>query len=194
MILKTSTEELLARSLEELLCEYAFEDISVKLLTSNCDTSRQTFYKHFSDKYALVCWIFSKQLLFAADTVAPERPWRETMAAMLRAVMENAPFYGKLLSVDAVAAELTGTARGFFSEYAAAQLAGEPMTMEMDFAIDFFSAALVYKMASWVKRGFKEPPETLAAYLEDCLPASLRPLFIERGRRLDYSAYEHGER
>ena len=45
-----------------LLNEYAFKDITVKMIVSECKINRSTFYRHYEDKYALINKITDKIL------------------------------------------------------------------------------------------------------------------------------------
>lgn len=59
-----NTKRILADSLKTLLSEKALSDITVQDITSASGLSRSTFYKHFTDKYDLVGWMFPSDRLF----------------------------------------------------------------------------------------------------------------------------------
>jgi Transcriptional regulator len=61
----------LAASVKKLLNHVSLERLSVMEITEDADVSRQTFYRHFRDKYDLVNWCFdglAKQCFEAKDT------------------------------------------------------------------------------------------------------------------------------
>ncbi len=61
------TKKNLKQTLIEMLADMPFEQISVTELCSRADTSRITFYSHYSDKYALVDDIFMDMIDLGTD-------------------------------------------------------------------------------------------------------------------------------
>ncbi len=55
-----------------LLNEYAFKDITVKMIVSECKINRSTFYRHYEDKYALINKITDKILKKYKKSVQPK--------------------------------------------------------------------------------------------------------------------------
>ena len=55
-----------------LLNEYAFKDITVKMIVSECKINRSTFYRHYEDKYALITKITDKILKKYKKSVQPK--------------------------------------------------------------------------------------------------------------------------
>lgn len=63
----TKTKKNLKKTLIELLSEKQFEQITVKELCLASETSRITFYTHYSDKYDLANDIFEDMTVIATD-------------------------------------------------------------------------------------------------------------------------------
>ena len=53
----------LAEAVKVCMKTTSVEKITVKEIVDACGTTRQTFYRHFQDKYDLVNWYFDKILL-----------------------------------------------------------------------------------------------------------------------------------
>ena len=53
----------LAEAVKSCMKTTPVEKITVKEIVDACGTTRQTFYRHFQDKYDLVNWYFDKILL-----------------------------------------------------------------------------------------------------------------------------------
>lgn len=51
----------LAGALEEALKQMPFPKITVSQIVDRCDVNRKTFYYHFSDIHALLCWMFRER-------------------------------------------------------------------------------------------------------------------------------------
>ena len=64
---ESATKKVLAESLKELMLRRDFADITVTEMVSSralvcaaAEINRRTFYRHFTDKYQLVTWIYDK--------------------------------------------------------------------------------------------------------------------------------------
>ena len=57
----------LVTSIGECMKQYPLEDITVDQVARGAGLSRQTFYRHFRDKYDLINWYFDKLLLESFD-------------------------------------------------------------------------------------------------------------------------------
>ena len=57
---ESATKKVLAESLKELMLRRDFTDITVTDLCTAAEINRRTFYRHFTDKYQLVTWIYDK--------------------------------------------------------------------------------------------------------------------------------------
>ena len=66
---KRDTARLLADSFKELACRRPVEKITIKEITDRAGVIRPTFYNHFQDKYELLEWIISQ------DLIEPIRPF-----------------------------------------------------------------------------------------------------------------------
>ena len=51
MIIKKTTKEILAESLQELSLNKSVDKITIKEIAQNCGMTATTFYNHFADKY-----------------------------------------------------------------------------------------------------------------------------------------------
>lgn len=52
----------LAEAMKRCMARHGLEDITIKEITAEAGVSRQTFYRHFLDKYDLVNWYFDRLL------------------------------------------------------------------------------------------------------------------------------------
>lgn len=65
--MQNQTNWLIAHTLEALLTTTPFEKVRVTTLCRACQISPQTFYNHFTDKYALVAWMFRQDYIQATN-------------------------------------------------------------------------------------------------------------------------------
>ena len=60
---KEEMKMLLAEALKQCMRKVPLEKITVTQIVRTCGTTRQTFYRHFQDKYDLVHWVFDQILM-----------------------------------------------------------------------------------------------------------------------------------
>jgi AcrR family transcriptional regulator len=66
-----------ARALATLLKKETLEHITVKDIAESCNVTRQTFYYHFPDIYALIEWIFLQEASAALASNRDIDTWQE---------------------------------------------------------------------------------------------------------------------
>ena len=62
MIIRQTTKDLLAASLQELAQHKNIDKITIREIAQNCQLTSTTFYNHFQDKYALMAWIYHREI------------------------------------------------------------------------------------------------------------------------------------
>ncbi|MDD4321420.1 MAG: TetR/AcrR family transcriptional regulator C-terminal domain-containing protein [Acidaminococcaceae bacterium] len=95
-----TTNALLAKSLKELLKTTNFEKITIKEITNNAGLIRPTFYNHFSDKYALLEWIFYNDVIVPAMLLIEDDMLKEAIDLMLKQIERDMKFYSKAAKID----------------------------------------------------------------------------------------------
>ena len=97
---KRDTARLLADSFKELACRTPIEKITVKEITDRAGVIRPTFYNHFQDKYELLEWIISQ------DLIEPIRPFvrsgltTQAMTFLFLNVEKEKEFYLKVSRLE----------------------------------------------------------------------------------------------
>ena len=98
------TKKNLKNTLIEMLGDMPFEQISITDLCRRADTSRITFYSHYSDKYALVDAIFQDMIVLGTEIYEqmqqennsmhdPVTGYGNVLDAILKLYYENYPFF-----------------------------------------------------------------------------------------------------
>lgn len=93
MARNTITKEALASALKNLVNCKAFGKITIKDITASCQISRNTFYYHFTDKYDLLNWIFSTEVLNPVNALVKAGLWGESFAELCRRLQKDRNFY-----------------------------------------------------------------------------------------------------
>ena len=98
--LSVPTKISLADSLKELMLRTSFEKITIQDITKNAGVIRPTFYKHFADKYALLEWIFTNEIIEPTIPLIEADMLKEAIDLMLRQIERNFKFYAKVARIE----------------------------------------------------------------------------------------------
>ena len=79
---KNAIDILLAESLKELSKSRPLEKITIKDITDKASVIRPTFYNHFQDKFELVEWIISTELLAPMHPLIGANMFTEAMVLL----------------------------------------------------------------------------------------------------------------
>lgn len=169
----TTTEDLLARALLQLLEEKPYQEISIKELVLTAQVSRSTFYRHFHDLnevlelcYEYVMEDFGKELLRITGeftnydvAVAYFRFWykRKRFISCLR---ENGLLYRFLEQYDKLMLQISQE-----YEHPETELRPEKYPRALVYSFYYAINGLWGIADRWIIDGCKETPEELASYI-----------------------------
>lgn len=84
-----NAKEAFAQSLKKMLEKKTLEHITVKDIVEDCGVSRQAFYYHFNDIYALVEWIFLEEASAALANNRDIDTWQNGYCHVLMRLRDN---------------------------------------------------------------------------------------------------------
>ena len=90
------TKTMLGEGLKKVLKSKPFSKIVVDDIAEACGVSRGTFYYHFSDKYDLLRWVFSTEVLPILSKYNKPDNWIEGYVELCKFMMKNKQFYQPL--------------------------------------------------------------------------------------------------
>ncbi len=169
------TQQKIADSLKQLMDKTPFEKISISDITNNCSIHRQTFYYHFTDKYELLGWIFSMELIepfikdFTFDNLY------EHLEAMFTTMKNSERFYKNAfrLNADEVAFFINQMLSSEFSKIVRKVEEDNHNYLEGEFDERITTLFLGYGIAgvviNWAQQGMKESPQELTESLRNVM-------------------------
>lgn len=92
---KGAIDTLLAESFKELVLKQPIEKITIKEITDKAGVIRPTFYNHFQDKYELLEWIISNQLLVPMEPLLQNGMVNEALLLLFTNIEKEREFYMK---------------------------------------------------------------------------------------------------
>ena len=97
MTMKDRTKLMFAEALEKILETKPFDKVRVLDLCKLCETTPQTFYYHFHDKYELAAWVFLHDFASVVGGASPEYSPTVLTKTMSKLVSRR-EFYKKALN------------------------------------------------------------------------------------------------
>ena len=150
----------LADSIKECMKTIPVDKITVKNIVEGCGTTRQTFYRHFLDKYDLINWYFDKLVLASFAQMGQGTTVYEGLVKKFHFIRQERVFFAEAFRSDD---------RNSLKEHETGYLPDE----EIRFLLEMYCRGSVYMTVKWVLTGMKSTPEEIAKSLVDAMPEKL---------------------
>ncbi|MGI6025738.1 MAG: TetR/AcrR family transcriptional regulator [Candidatus Scatomorpha sp.] len=174
------TYKALLRTLQELLSEKSFDDITVAELCEKAEIRRATFYKHFGDKNELFAYMiqdlqrsFNEKNDISAEFEDPGRycadafrhflDFLEENERMVHTVMNSSARY---IVTDILSEQIETDLRSFFLK---AKKRGTPMSFSPEMLAVLYSGAAISCARWWIINGKQVPKEEMVKQISDLI-------------------------
>ena len=81
------TKNAIVNAFKKLAAKKDISEITVVEITNECGLKRQTFYNHFKDKYDLIKWIYTNEVIIKIDN--SNKNWKEKFKDMFYYFVNN---------------------------------------------------------------------------------------------------------
>lgn len=169
------TKWVLADSIRDLMRTMPLDKISVKAITENCQTSRQTFYRNFRDKYDLVNWYFDQIVQKTIRQMGISLTLREGLKKKFDYMLEDKAFFMSVFTSQDYNNLLDYDYRCILNFYQDVAASNGPVTEEIRFLLAFYCHGSMDMTAAWVHGGMTLAPDAMADRLTEAMPEKLRP-------------------
>ena len=143
---------LFAKAIKSLIKKQPLDKITVTDIVSTAGKTRQTFYRHFQDKYDLVNWYFEKLVL-------------KEHAFFKEAFKSND--YNNLIHYDFCCIY------DFYKEYIHKNT-GKTLSSDIDFLLKMYCRGSVDMTVEWVLNDMPISKEDIVIYLIEAIPDKLK--------------------
>lgn len=173
----------LADSIKECMKTTPVDKITVKNIAEGCGTTRQTFYRHFLDKYDLINWYFDKLVQVSFDRMGQGTTVYEGLVKKFHFIRQERVFFcGAFRSDDrnSLKEHDFDLILQFYLDKIMEKTRRLP-DEEMRFLLEMYCRGSVYMTVKWVLTGMKFTPEELAGFLVEAMPKKLEGEFARLG-------------
>ena len=182
MAMRFDSKRALERSFLELLGEKEAERITVGEITERCGGSRQTFYKHYRDKYELINTIYLNLVDEPLQIFLKDGDWHKCVLTTHRIIVENREFFVRVnhlidyisCAIDTMVKSITDVAHN--KGFAMPEEDMEPL-------VRFYCRGGLETSQYWIRKGLRQTPEYMADLYMRSLPLELIPLLASSSAR-----------
>lgn len=156
------TKRKLADALKRLMCERAFEKITIQDIVDLCNMNRRTFYYHFKDIYELLEWFYHEEALKQLEINSTYDTWTNEVLYLFNYIEANKKStlcafksLARQYLEDFVYKTIFPVVRNVVSDVAVDYRVKES---EKDFIAHFYTVSLLGIMNHWIKSDFTPDP------------------------------------
>lgn len=176
-----NTDELLADALKRCMRKAPLEKITVKDITDACGVSRQTFYRHFQDKQALVNWYFEVILEESFRHMGKGKTIYEALVNKFTYIQKEKLFFTAAFKNDEqnnLRDHDFELILAFYSNRIKENI-GKELPETLQFQLEMYCQGSIYMTTKWLFQGAKLSPQSLAKQLTDAMPEEVKHIFTE---------------
>lgn len=159
------------------------DSLTVSRIVREAGVARQTFYRHFADKYDLINWYFDKLLLESFEHMGSGRTVREGYERKFAFIRQERVFFRAAFRSNAQNSlrdhDLELILR-FFTDLIRSKT-GKAPDETMAFLLEAYCCGAIAMTVKWVLSGMADSPALLAFRMVQALPAPLADLFRQHG-------------
>ncbi|WP_155285903.1 TetR/AcrR family transcriptional regulator C-terminal domain-containing protein [Lacticaseibacillus zhaodongensis] len=186
----TTTKVQLADTLKMMMRTTPLDKITIDELTTKAGVTRNTFYYHFEDIYALLKWIYDQEIVSQMRAHAQIDEWHQAYQLLLDYIYDNREFC--IASVHSVGRDLLErlliTVSSEMVQRVVTDADQELPRVLADDIVNFYAIALVGQIIKWLIDGVVEPKSALMRRADIVLSGGIKNA-ISNGRK-SYGYFE----
>lgn len=173
----------MANSIKECMKHTPVDKITVKNIVEGCGITRQTFYRHFLDKYDLINWYFDKLVLESFAHMGQGATVYEGLVKKFVFIQQERVFFSGAFRSDAQNSLKEHDFDLILQFYLdkIMEKTGKAPEAKLGFQLELYCRGSVYMTVKWVLGGMKTTPEEMAKSLVEAMPEHLEKEFCRLG-------------
>jgi len=176
-----STKYKLADAAKRLMETTSLSRMTVTDIVDEAGLTRQTFYRNFKDKYALVNWYFDKLAGQSFKEMGVHRTLRDSLILKFNFIQNEKVFFKqafKSTDYNSVVQYDYNYILNFYTDMIAHKT-GKVLSPEITFILKLYCHGSIAMTVEWSNQGMKESSESMADNLIHALPRDLEKLLCD---------------
>ena len=166
----------LAEAVKTLMETESLDKITVRDIVTAAQITRQSFYRHFQDKYDLVNWYFERLAEKSFKLMGVQYTLREGLLKKFEFIRQEKTFFSQAFRSQDYNSLMRYDYQcilDFYTEWIERKTR-RPLTPQIQFLLEMYCEGSMQMTVKWVTQGAKESPETIVDLLIDAQPEKLR--------------------
>lgn len=168
----------LAQSCKECMKYHPIDKITVTMIVSKANCTRQTFYRNFIDKYDLVNWYFEHLVMKSFKEMGLVSTLYDSLVKKLNFIKSEKFFFMQAFGSSDNNSLVEYDYKSILEFYTSIIETNTQceLTFENKFLLEMYCHGSISMTIDWVNSGMKETSEEVAKLLIDAMPSKLIPL------------------
>lgn len=170
----SNTKEYIAYKFASLLSTKSFDKLSVETIAEECGISRTTFYRYFEDKYALLIYIYTRELdelIEKSATCLEEYSRTVEFMSRERKLFRNALLHDKH---DTLKKYVFRRSFESLEQHVKSGLKCSELPEDYIYAINYACSGCINMWTDWLLKDSPIPPEEFAKWMYENTPEKIR--------------------
>ncbi len=160
---------LFAKAIKSLIKTQPLDKITVTDIVFQAGKTRQTFYRHFQDKYDLVNWYFEKLVLKSFEEMRQGGSLQEALNLKFAFIEQEHAFFKEAFK--------SNDYNNFYKKFIYKKT-GKDLSKDIDFLLNMYCRGSVDMTVDWVLNDMPIKKEEIVQYLMDAIPDKLEAYMI----------------
>ena len=161
---------LFAKAIKSLIKKQPLDKITVTDIVSTAGKTRQTFYRHFQDKYDLVNWYFEKLVLKSFEEMNQGGSLQEALNLKFAFIEQEHAFFKEAFKSNDYD---FCCIYDFYKNYIYKNT-GKTLSSDIDFLLNMYCRGSVDMTVEWVLNDIPIKKEEIVSYLIEAIPDKLK--------------------
>lgn len=182
---KNAIDTVLAESLKELAESRPLEKITIKEITDKAGVIRPTFYNHFQDKYELLEWIITTELLEPIQPFIMAGMVTESMVLLFTNIEKEKKFYAKAVKLEGpvtfhdIAMKCVKKVLMSIIEEKASGKEPKHAWLSPEVIGTYYAQSMCFATEEWITQGMIIPPREMAEAYHYMISRSMEDVLSE---------------
>lgn len=182
---KGAIDTLLAESFKELALKQPIEKITIKEITDRAGVIRPTFYNHFQDKYELLEWIITRELMNPVEPLIQNGMVNEALVLLFTEIEKEKEFYtraSRLEGQNSFGSIAQGCVEKVLLKVIKNTSAGKKQKyvwLTPERIAEYYAQSMCYVVISWIQSGMTISAKELAEIYDYIIKRSMDDILSE---------------
>lgn len=171
----------IALGLKQCMKNKDFDKITINDICVKTGISRQTFYRHFKDKYDLLNWVFDIILNNSFDQMGEGKSLYDALYRKLSYIKDEQLFFTQGFKLDTQNNLKDHDYELILAFYRnlIRNKTNHPLDVNLDFALQMYCQGSVYMTVQWLLHGCNDSVDDIVSNLINAIPSNLYHYFIK---------------